>query len=158
MAITNRAIDLYAKGGRRKFALKLHGTLAALDVCAHFLSRQNLVINAFVQSHRGRLPVALQTYTSLPAHYAPHMWTSLESFMLSRALDTHADLQRPKDREWIHVLLAFLKAYVEELGKELLMHEDDKKEYISQLVGELHTAAIELDTGVMLLMIAGFLY
>ena len=86
------------------------------------------------------------------------MWTSLESFMLSRALDTHADLQRPKDREWIHVLLAFLKAYVEELGKELLMHEDDKKEYISRLVGELHTAAIELDTGVMLSMIAGFLY
>ncbi|KIM80718.1 hypothetical protein PILCRDRAFT_821974 [Piloderma croceum F 1598] len=128
VAITNRAIDLYAKGGRRKFALKLHGTLAALDV------------------HRGRLSVALQTYTSLPAHYAPHMWSSLESFMLSRALDTHAELQRPNDREWIHILLSFLKAYVEELGKEMLMHEDDKKEYVSRLVDELHAAAIELDT------------
>ncbi len=30
--ITNRAIELYASAGRRKFALKLHGTLAALDV------------------------------------------------------------------------------------------------------------------------------
>lgn len=30
---TNRAIDMYAKAGRRKFALKLHGSLAALDVC-----------------------------------------------------------------------------------------------------------------------------
>lgn len=30
--ITNRAIDMYAKAGRRKFALKLHGSLAALDV------------------------------------------------------------------------------------------------------------------------------
>jgi hypothetical protein len=30
--ITKRAIDLYAKAGRRQFALKLHATLAALDV------------------------------------------------------------------------------------------------------------------------------
>lgn len=30
--ITNRAIDLYVKGGRRKSALKLHGILAALHL------------------------------------------------------------------------------------------------------------------------------
>lgn len=30
-AISNRAIDMYVKAGRRKFALKLHGCLAALD-------------------------------------------------------------------------------------------------------------------------------
>ena len=30
--LTNRAIDAYAKAGRRKFALRLHGTLAALDL------------------------------------------------------------------------------------------------------------------------------
>lgn len=30
--LTNRAIELYAKAGRRKFALKLHGSLAALDL------------------------------------------------------------------------------------------------------------------------------
>ena len=29
--LTNRAIDLFAKSGRRKTALKLHGSLAALD-------------------------------------------------------------------------------------------------------------------------------
>lgn len=29
---TNRAIDMYVKGARRKFALKLHGSLAALDL------------------------------------------------------------------------------------------------------------------------------
>lgn len=29
---TNRAIDMYVKGSRRKFALKLHGSLAALDL------------------------------------------------------------------------------------------------------------------------------
>lgn len=30
--MTNRAIDAYVKAGRRKFALRLHGSLAALDV------------------------------------------------------------------------------------------------------------------------------
>ena len=30
--MTQRAIDMYAKGHRRKFALKLHGSLAALDL------------------------------------------------------------------------------------------------------------------------------
>lgn len=34
--ITNRAIDLYIKGGRRKFALKLHGFLAALHLLLPF--------------------------------------------------------------------------------------------------------------------------
>jgi hypothetical protein len=34
IAITNRAIDLYAKSGRKKFALRLHGDLAALDMYA----------------------------------------------------------------------------------------------------------------------------
>lgn len=34
VAILNRAIDLYAKSGRRKFALKLHGNLAALEMYA----------------------------------------------------------------------------------------------------------------------------
>jgi hypothetical protein len=32
IAITNRAIDLHAKAGRKKFALRLHGDLAALDM------------------------------------------------------------------------------------------------------------------------------
>lgn len=32
LGLTNRAIELYAKGNRRKFALKLHGSLAALDL------------------------------------------------------------------------------------------------------------------------------
>lgn len=32
ISVTNRSIDMYAKAGRRKFALKLHGSLAALDM------------------------------------------------------------------------------------------------------------------------------
>ncbi|KAK0459605.1 uncharacterized protein EV420DRAFT_1307323 [Desarmillaria tabescens] len=124
--ITNRAIDMYAKAGRRKFALKLHGSLAALDV------------------HRGRLSTALTTYTSLPAHYAPHKWTSLQSLMLSRALDIHESLEKPKDREWIHILLSFLSTYVEN-GAELLLCEQDALVYVRRLVGELKSAAPELD-------------
>ncbi|KAJ7751971.1 trafficking protein particle complex subunit 10 [Mycena metata] len=126
--ITNRAIDMYAKAGRRKFALKLHGSLAALDV------------------HRGRLAAALTTYTSLPAHYAPHMWTSLESLMLSLALDTHAELDKTRDREWIHILLSFLKTYVDTVGLDLLMHEEDSVEYISRLVQAMRDAATALET------------
>jgi hypothetical protein len=45
--VTNRAIDMYAKAGRRKFALKLHGSLAALDVYAQ---------------------PSLYVFTELPAH------------------------------------------------------------------------------------------
>lgn len=37
-ALTNKAIDLYARSGRRKFALKLHGSLAALDVYVRHLA------------------------------------------------------------------------------------------------------------------------
>ncbi|KAJ6455695.1 trafficking protein particle complex subunit 10 [Mycena sanguinolenta] len=128
VGITNRAIDMYAKAGRRKFALKLHGSLAALDL------------------HRGRLDAALTTYTSLPAHYAPHMWTSLESLMLSLALDTHAELDKTKDREWIHILLSFLKTYVDTVGLELLMHEEDSVEYISRLVQAMRDSATTLES------------
>ncbi|KAG6898254.1 hypothetical protein C0992_002268, partial [Termitomyces sp. T32_za158] len=126
---TNRAIELYIKAGRRKFALRLHGSLAALDL------------------HRGEYKNALSIYTSLPAHYAPHMWTSLEAYMLSKALDAHADYQQEKDTEWIHILLSFLKSYVDSSGADLLTHEDDQVEYISKLVDSLHQAACKLSSG-----------
>ena len=32
ITLTKRAIELYANAGRRKFALRMHGSLAALDV------------------------------------------------------------------------------------------------------------------------------
>ncbi|KAF8810122.1 hypothetical protein BYT27DRAFT_7135471 [Phlegmacium glaucopus] len=127
-AITNRAIDFYAKSGRRKFALKLHGTLSALEV------------------HRGNFSAALNTYTSLPAHYAPHLWTSLESFMLSRALDTHGLLEKAQDVEWIHIVLSFLKTYVEQCNSEMLLHEADRISYIANLINSLKISAKRLET------------
>ncbi|KAG2157362.1 trafficking protein particle complex subunit 10 [Suillus clintonianus] len=126
-ATSNRAIDMYVKAGRRKFALKLHGFLAALDI------------------HRGRLANALAIFTSLPAHYAPHMWTSLESFVLSRAIDIHAELEKPQDREWIHILLAYLRTYTNDISKELASEEEGEKS-VTQLITALHAAAKSLDS------------
>jgi hypothetical protein len=56
-------------------------------------------------------------------------------------------LDKPKDSEWIHILLAYLKTYVESAGMELLMHEGDKTAYISRLVDSLKHAATQLDSG-----------
>jgi len=44
VAVTKRAIDLYAKSGRRKFALKLHGCLAAFELYVFvFLCKTRLI-------------------------------------------------------------------------------------------------------------------
>ena len=75
------------------------------------------------------------------------MWTSLESVMLSRALDVHSDLNKPKDTEWIHILLSYLRTYVDILGTELLMHETDKVAYVGELVNGLKRAASVLEAG-----------
>ena len=95
--------------------------------------------------HRQRLSTALTTFTSLPAHYSPHHWTSLEFFVLSRALDTHAALDQQHDREWIHTLLAFLAAYVTTMGKDLLMDQQDSETYLTDLVEALRKASAELE-------------
>ncbi|KAH9934671.1 trafficking protein particle complex subunit 10 [Fomitopsis serialis] len=126
VTITNRAIECYASSGRRKFAIKLHGNLAALDVV------------------RGRLPSAFDTYKNLPAHYAPHGWSSLESFMRMQALSIHASTEQVKDADWAHIVLDFLKAYVEDMGADLLMDVDDHKAYVTGLIESLRHAADEL--------------
>ena len=35
--VTNQAVEMYVKAKRRKFALKLHESLAALDLCVSLL-------------------------------------------------------------------------------------------------------------------------
>ncbi|TFY76964.1 hypothetical protein EWM64_g7048 [Hericium alpestre] len=127
IALSNRAIESYAKAGRRKFALKLHGSLAALDV------------------HRGRLSQALQTYSSLPAHYAPYKWSSLESYMLLRAIQTYDQGENAKDQQWINVALSFLRSYVTDLGKDLLMQEGDNTIYVDNIVQSLRAAVRNVD-------------
>ena len=69
--------------------------------------------------------------------------------MLSRALDTHAELKNSKDMEWIHVLLSFLKTFVNSPEPDFLVHEEDIKTYISDLVQTLKEAASTLDAGTL---------
>ncbi|KAF9009438.1 trafficking protein particle complex subunit 10 [Cyathus striatus] len=121
VAVTKRAIEMYTESGRRKFALKMHGGLAALDL------------------HRGRLSSALPL--------RPHLWTALESYVLSLALNTHGRLQKPRDSEWIHILLSYLKTYVEQQGAGLVVGEGDAEQNIGRLVEELKDAAEKLENG-----------
>ncbi|KAH9063497.1 trafficking protein particle complex subunit 10 [Lactarius vividus] len=126
--LTNRAIEAYVKAGRRKFALRLHGSLAALDV------------------HRDRLKSALQTYSSLPAHYSPHRWTSLESYVLSQAVDIYALSGIDKDKQWVTIALSYLKSYSGGGGSEgesLIPHADSTT-YITNLVGSLKAVVDKL--------------
>lgn len=67
--------------------------------------------------------------------------------MLSRALDTHVKMDQPKDNEWMHNLLSYLKTFIEHKGDQLLIHEDDKIEYISRLVSLLAQTAHRLESG-----------
>ena len=67
--------------------------------------------------------------------------------MLHRALHIHAASEKEKDREWIHVLLHFLRAYVDSMGKDLLLGEEDNKAYIEGLITSLQITAQALDSG-----------
>ncbi|KAH8829685.1 trafficking protein particle complex subunit 10 [Flagelloscypha sp. PMI_526] len=127
-ATTNRAIKSYADGGRKKFALKLHGSLAALE------------------SHCGHLSNALTTFSQLPTHYQSHAWLGLESFMYSRALETHDSIGKDKDRNWITTVLSFLKTYVNDFTVDFMLSEEDGRKKVSSLISELHIAARALDT------------
>jgi len=70
--------------------------------------------------------------------------------MLSRAINTHAELERPRDREWIHILLSFLRTYTNDMSTELIS-ENDEEQYITHLITALRTAASSLDSGMCLL-------
>lgn len=97
---TNRTIQTYNSCSRRRFALKLHASLAALD-------------NA-----RQRHPSAHAVFASLPGHYVAQKWSSLEGFVLLRSMKCYPQLDRPKDKEWATQAVAFLHA--------LVIHGDDQ--------------------------------
>lgn len=68
--------------------------------------------------------------------------------MLSCTLDTHQKLNRSKDSEWSHILLNFLKTYVESHGHDIfLSSEEDKVEYVTRLVRELTEVAATVPNG-----------
>jgi trafficking protein particle complex subunit 10 len=67
--------------------------------------------------------------------------------MLTRALDLHESVKQPRDRDWLLLLLEYLKAYVQDLGKALLITKDDHIAYTSSLVHALREAAMTIETG-----------
>ncbi|KAG8828096.1 hypothetical protein FRC17_007623 [Serendipita sp. 399] len=137
VSTTQRAIEYYVEGKRRKFALKLHGDLAALDHC------------------RSQLQTAHQTFASLPAHYSSskHKWPPLEAFMLARALDSHTRLGIGKDNAWLDSAVAFLGLCSQAddhpniiaegaiLPEEVVITPTQRKEYIVSLLEEVRTVA-----------------
>ncbi|KDQ16168.1 hypothetical protein BOTBODRAFT_65084 [Botryobasidium botryosum FD-172 SS1] len=132
--LTHRAIESYTASGRRRFALMLHASLAALD------------------SIRSRHSTALVTFGSLPAHYVGSRWAALEGFMLAEGLDCHERLAKVKDREWVSIALAFLKAYVgasQEAQPSILTATAtgaaERLEYLGKLVHDLENACATLE-------------
>lgn len=67
--------------------------------------------------------------------------------MRMQALSIHTFTEQAKDADWVHIVLDFLKAYVEDMGAELLMDVDDHKAYVTGLIESLRHAASELQAG-----------
>ena len=67
--------------------------------------------------------------------------------MLSRALDTHAMTQKGQDGEWMHILLNFLKSYVEHRGADMLIPIGDPTAYVLKFVVALKEVATAIETG-----------
>jgi len=72
--------------------------------------------------------------------------------MLHRALQTHNQLEKPQDTEWLHMVLSFLKAYVEHQNDEILIQEVDKVKYVSELVDSLRKSLEGLESGAFYLL------
>lgn len=73
--------------------------------------------------------------------------------MLSQALDIHSAVGKPRDRDWVYLLLDFLKAYIQDLGKQLLLTEPDHVTYVTNLVHALSDAARDAPSGMYLALL-----
>lgn len=68
--------------------------------------------------------------------------------MLTRALKLHSTADKEKDRDWLHLVLEFLRACVEDLGKELIIDDVNREEYFEKLLASLKDAAGQLQAGI----------
>jgi hypothetical protein len=67
--------------------------------------------------------------------------------MFCRALDIYSTMNKTKDREWVHLVLSFLKSYTDGMEEEFLV-TDGKRAPIEKLVKELVNVAGSLEEGV----------
>lgn len=79
IGLTNRAIHMYQKCGRRRSALKLHLAIAAFEQ------------NQARDQHAQRL------FAHLPAHYVDDRWTVIESSLLDRCASLQSRLGMSKE-------------------------------------------------------------
>lgn len=75
------------------------------------------------------------------------MWTSLEAFMLCRALHAYSKGPIPDSREWVSLVLSFMKLCIDELGMSLVDFQGDVKSQIDDLLESVQKAASQLDPG-----------
>ncbi|KAH8923009.1 hypothetical protein BT69DRAFT_195496 [Atractiella rhizophila] len=99
--LTNRAIEAYQASGRKRFALKLHASLAALE------------------RYRDHLPSAQRLFSPLPGHYVESRWTGIESSLLRHTCDLQEKLDMPKER--LLSVLALLRAGLPPDAEQLLI-------------------------------------
>lgn len=129
LELTNRAIDIYQRAGRKRSALKMHASVAALEKL------------------RGRTAAAQRLYSHLPAHYVNGRWQMLESALLDKCAELQGKLGM--SREWLLSTLALVRAGIEYDGKEWsqdhMAGADERARLASRLVDDIRTLAAKLD-------------
>lgn len=69
--------------------------------------------------------------------------------MLSRQVSAREAQGKTNDREWVHTVLAYLKVYLENMGKELTVGTENKTEHVVELMASLSEAARHLTSGTL---------
>ena len=67
--------------------------------------------------------------------------------MRYQAIRIHAQSERARDKEWVMLVMEFLRMYTSDLSRELLAQVVDMKVYLSALTEQLKSAASEIESG-----------
>jgi hypothetical protein len=113
-------------------------------------SVKDVILTDFGNRYRGRIEQAVQTYTSLPAHYSHYKWIALEAFMHDMTLDIRAGSGQPKGKEWINAALSLLRLYTDTGNEQIAASAVDKARKVGQIVEEFTEAAKSLEDGQIL--------
>jgi len=71
--------------------------------------------------------------------------------MQTRRLDTHAQLQKPHDREWVETVLAFLRGFVQDgMNGDMFVRGDrdaDSRTYVKGLMEDIKQDSEAIENG-----------
>lgn len=116
--LTNRCIKAYQTSKRKRCALKLYASLAALEAYVspfRPLPRATLTISQR-RRNRSRSTQSLKLYAPLPAHYVNARWSLLESSLVSECISLQETLDLSKER--LLSTLALVRTGVEFCSKQ----------------------------------------